>query len=53
MSSGNYLLEKCEHGKVRLDYAGAYGLHMSPSLGALKATNKLMKSATYSRDRSF
>ena len=32
--------KKCENEKVRLDCAGAYGLHMSPSLKAPDATKK-------------
>ena len=36
-----------------LDCAGAYGLHMSPSLGALRVTKKLKKQATYFRTALF
>ena len=35
--------KKCENEKVRLDCAGAYGLHMSPSLKAPDATKKSQK----------
>ena len=35
--------KKCENEKVRLDCAGAYGLHMSPSLKAPDATKKSLK----------
>ena len=35
--------KKCESEKVCLDCAGAYGLHMSPSLKAPDATNKSLK----------
>ena len=35
--------KKCENEKVCLDCAGAYGLHMSPSLEALNATQKSKK----------
>ena len=35
--------EKCENEKVRLDCAGAYGLHMSPSLKAPVAAKKIHK----------
>ena len=34
---------KCEHEKVRLDCAGANGLHVSPSLKAPDATTKSQK----------
>ena len=43
--------KKCENEKVRLDCAGAYGLHMSPSLKAPDATKTSLKnrcvSSTY------
>ena len=39
--------KKCEIGKVCLDRAGAYGLHMSPSLEALRAPPKSKKKGTY------
>ena len=32
--------KQCDNEKVRLDCAGAYGLHVSPSLKALDATKK-------------
>ena len=38
-----------ENGKVCFDCTGAYGLHMSPSLGALRVTKKLKKKATHFR----
>ena len=34
---------KCENWKVCLDRAGSHGLHMSPSTGALRATQKSTK----------
>ena len=39
--------------KLRLDCPGAYGLHMRPSLGALRVTNKLKKQINIFQDRSF
>ena len=38
-----------ENGKVRFDCTGAYGLPMSPSLGALRVTKKLKKKTTHFR----
>ena len=38
---------------MRLDCAGVYGLHMSPSLGALRVTKKLKKKTTYFRTPIF
>ena len=40
---GSTFQKKCENEKVRLDCAGAYGLHMSPSLKAPDATKKSLK----------
>ena len=48
-----FLRKKYEHEKVRLDCAGVYGLHMSPSLGALRMTKKLKKTSTYFRTPLF
>ena len=45
--------KKCENEKLRLDCAGAYGLHMSPSLGALRVIKKLKKKATNFRTALF
>ena len=36
-----------------LDCAGAYGLHMSPSLGALRVTKKMKKKRNYFRATLF
>ena len=36
-----------------MDCAGVYGLHTSPSLGALRVTNKLNKKTTYFRNAIF
>jgi len=43
----------CENEKVRLDCAGAYGLHVSPSLGALRVTTKLKKESYLFQNCSF
>jgi len=53
VSFGSYFLEKCENRKVCLDCAGAYGLHMSPSLGALRATQKSNKKRDIFQNRLF
>ena len=45
--------KKCENEKVCLDCAGAYGLHMSPSLGVLRVTKKLKKKSKLFQNRSF
>ena len=45
--------KQCKNGKVCLDCAGVYGLHMSPSCGALRATQKSKKKGTYSRTTVF
>ena len=45
--------KQCENGKVCLDCAGVYGLHMSPSCGALRATQKSKKKGTYFRTTVF
>ena len=37
---GSTFQEKCENEKIRLDCAGAYGLHMSPSLKAPDAKSQ-------------
>ena len=42
-SFGSYFSKKTESGKVGLDCAGVHSLHMSPSLGALRATHKSKK----------
>ena len=39
----------CKNGKVCLDCAGVYGLHMSPSREALRATHKPNKNRVYFR----
>ena len=53
-----YLLEaifqkECKIGKVCLDCAGVYGLHMGPSRGALRATNISKKERDIFQNRSF
>ena len=50
---GSYFLEKCENEKGRLDFAGAYGLHMSPSLGALRVTKQMKKKMNLFQNRSY
>ena len=45
-----FFKNKYEVGEVRLDRAGAYGLHMSPSLEALRATPKSMKKRNMFQD---
>ena len=42
-SFGSYFWKKWKNGKVCFDCAGAYGLHMSPSHGALRAIQKSKK----------
>ena len=52
-SFGSYFWKKCENGKVCFDCAGAYGLHMSPSHGALRATQKSKKKGNLFENRFF
>ena len=50
---GAVFQKKCENEKVCLDCAGAYGLHMSPSFGALSVTKKLKKKSNLFQNPSF
>ncbi len=50
---GSYFLEKCQNGKVCLDCAGVYGLHMSPSRGALRTTQKSKRKRDIFQNRFF
>ena len=50
---GATFLKKCEHEKVCLDCAGAYGLHVSPSLGAVRVAKKLKKNNNLFQNRFF
>ena len=45
--------KKCENEKLRLDCAGAYGLHMSPSLKAPDATKKSQQKTDVFQVRDF
>ena len=50
---GTILQRKCKIGKVCLDCAGVYGLHISPSRIALRATQKSMKNRDIFQNQSF